>query len=118
MITSIVSGMVVFLFMGHLSLVEGIPISKIALSGMNLVFVSFPMAFSHLQWGPFWSALLFIMISLLGFGSQFMTVQAFVASIIDNWPKLLGRERRPEWFIALNCLISYLIGLSMVTKVR
>ena len=56
------------------------------------------------------------MIVMLGLDSQFVGVEAFVTVIMDFFPRLRkGRNR--EIFTAGYCFVSFLVGLSMVTRV-
>lgn len=48
---------------------------------------------------------------------QFVEVEGQITSLVDLYPSFLRKGYRREVFIAIICCVSYLIGLTMVTKV-
>ena len=40
-----------------------------------------------------------------------------MTAIVDMFPNQLRKDKRREMFIALVCLVSFIIGLSMITNV-
>lgn len=48
---------------------------------------------------------------------QFVEVEGQITSLVDLYPSFLRKGYRREVFIAIICCISYVLGLTMVTKV-
>ena len=49
---------------------------------------------------------------------QFVGVEGVVTFVVDLYPNVFRRGYRREMLIAVICIISFLVGLSMVCQVR
>ncbi|XP_047655974.1 sodium- and chloride-dependent creatine transporter 1 isoform X2 [Tachysurus fulvidraco] len=111
--TSFFAGFVVFSILGFMAAEQGVDISKVAESGPGLAFIAYPKAVSMMPMAPVWATLFFIMLLLLGLGSQFVGVEGFVTGILDLLPSKFYKR---EFTVAISCILSFVIDLSMVTQ--
>ncbi|KAL2093894.1 hypothetical protein ACEWY4_011206 [Coilia grayii] len=114
--TSFVAGFAIFSILGFMSYEQNVPISEVAESGPGLAFIAYPRAVSMMPFSPVWACFFFIMIVLLGLDSQFVCVESLVTSVVDMYPTVFRRKNRRELFILAVSIVSYLVGLIMLTE--
>ncbi|XP_064639973.1 sodium-dependent neutral amino acid transporter B(0)AT3-like [Lineus longissimus] len=79
-----------------------------AAEGTGLAFVVFTQAIIEFPGSQFWSVMFFLMLLMLGLGSQFGTLEGVSTSLCDL--QLFKWMKRKELTAAFLCIISYLIG--------
>lgn len=114
--TSVFAGFAIFSVLGFMAEQKGVEVSQVAEKGPGLAFIVYPQAVAQMPLAPFWAVQFFAMILLLGIGSQFVSVEGFITAVVDLFPGYLRVGKRREWFIGGTCVVSFLIGLTMVTR--
>ncbi|KAJ8247280.1 hypothetical protein GJAV_G00244500 [Gymnothorax javanicus] len=112
--TSFVAGFAVFAVLGFMAHEQGADISEVAQSGPGLAFIVFPRAIAMMPLPQLWGVCFFLMIILLGLDSQFASFESLMASLSDVFPAILEGYRR-ELVLLLLCVVSFLLGLIMIT---
>ncbi|XP_055048541.2 sodium- and chloride-dependent GABA transporter 2 isoform X1 [Misgurnus anguillicaudatus] len=114
--TSFVAGFAIFSILGFMSYEQNVPISEVAESGPGLAFIAYPRAVSMMPVSPLWACFFFIMIVLLGLDSQFVCVESLVTAMVDMHPTIFRRKNRRELLILVVAVVSFLVGLIMLTE--
>ncbi|KAG5680362.1 hypothetical protein PVAND_009871 [Polypedilum vanderplanki] len=108
--TAIFGGFVVFATLGFLSNSMQQPIDNVVTGGPGLTFITYPEAILLMPLPNLWAILFFLMMLILGLGSQFPGVQMISTSIVDHWPHL----RNKEWKVTAGvCMSCFVLGLPM-----
>ncbi|RNA14741.1 sodium- and chloride-dependent neutral and basic amino acid transporter B(0+) [Brachionus plicatilis] len=115
-LTSVFAGFVVFSFIGYLSHVTGQDINDVIQAGQGLSFVVFPYAATTITGAPFWAALFFVMMLVLGLDTMMASVETAITSILDAFPSLKKNAFRRYLSITIICLVFFLIGLIFTTQ--
>jgi len=84
-LTSVYSGLVVFVYLGYMATNLGIEIDKVASEGYSLVFEVYPEALTTLPFARFWSILFFIMLLTLGIDSAMGGLEAVITGLEDEF---------------------------------
>ncbi|KAE8612866.1 hypothetical protein XENTR_v10013020 [Xenopus tropicalis] len=114
--TSFVAGFAIFSVLGFMAYEQGVPIAEVAESGPGLAFIAYPRAVTMMPLAPLWAALFFMMLIFLGLDSQFVCVESLVTAVVDMYPKIFRRGYRRELLILALSIVSYLLGLIMLTE--
>lgn len=114
--TSLYAGFAVFSVLGYMAKEQNTTIAEVATSGPGLVFMTYPKAITQLPVSPLWAVLFFIMVILVGIDSQFVAVEGFLTPVFDAFPKQLYGMKSRMITTAIYCIVSYVIGLCMVTE--
>ncbi|XP_058260011.1 sodium- and chloride-dependent GABA transporter 2-like isoform X2 [Hemibagrus wyckioides] len=114
--TSFVAGFAIFSVLGFMADEQGMDISMVAESGPGLAFIAYPRAVALMPLPQLWAVFFFIMIIFLGLDSEFVYHEALVTAISDMYPSFFQNGHRRKILLLLICVVSFLVGLLMVTE--
>ncbi|XP_070185337.1 sodium- and chloride-dependent glycine transporter 1-like [Littorina saxatilis] len=114
--TSFYAGFVVFATLGYMAHVKQTSVDDVTTGGPGLAFVVYPEAIAQMPVSPLWAILFFVMLCILGFSSQFSTVETVITAFIDEYPHHLNSRRRVVIFRVAVCAVAFLLGLPMITQ--
>ncbi|CAK8675192.1 unnamed protein product [Clavelina lepadiformis] len=113
---SFIAGLAIFSVLGFMAKEQGIDIKEVAESGPGLAFIAYPKALTLLPMPQLWGCLFFFMLFLLGLDSEFVGLESMMSAFVDLKPEWFKKPWRREKFLALLCVIQFLVGISMVTQ--
>ena len=106
--TSMYAGVVVFGVVGFIADRKGVDISDVITAGPGLAFIVYPEAVTVMDVAPLFSFMFFFMLILLAISSVCGSWEAFIASIMDEFPQL--RKKR-VMVMVISCFGAFLAGL-------
>jgi len=106
--TSLYAGVVVFGVVGFISKAKEVSVDEVITAGPGLAFIVYPEAVTIMDVSPLFSFLFFFMLILLAISSVCGSWEAFVASILDEFPNL--RIHRVKIMIG-TCFLAFLAGI-------
>eukprot|EP00918_Siedleckia_nematoides_P060176 GHVU01131301.1.p1 GENE.GHVU01131301.1~~GHVU01131301.1.p1 ORF type:complete len:574 (+),score=126.25 GHVU01131301.1:547-2268(+) len=114
---SFLSGFAVFSVVGYLSYQSATPIAQLKTTSSDLIFLTFPTAFSHFPFGvkQFFSVIFYATFLLLGIDSAFSFIEALLKNLLDT--RLIDRRRFKLLSVAAICVVGFLIGLPYNTNI-
>jgi len=108
--TSFLAGFAIFSTLGYLAYVTHIDVSKVAVGGPSLAFVTIPIAISKLPFAAnLFGVIFFLTLLTLGIDSLFSLVECSLGAVLDRW----GITRKKATFAI--CLAAFLIGFLFST---
>nr|WLN44357.1 ORPHAN2 [Sinonovacula rivularis] len=114
--TSFYAGFVIFSVLGFMAKNKGVAVGDVVASGPGLAFVAYPEALAQMPVSPLWAVLFFLMMTMLGFSSQFSATETVLSSIMDEFPSIRKSRVRTIGFRAVGCFTFFLLGLPMTTQ--
>ncbi|CAK1549706.1 unnamed protein product [Leptosia nina] len=111
--TSILAGFVVFSVLGFAAERAGVPIGEVATAGPGLAFVTYPAAVSMMPAPNFWAITFFTMLFFLGIDSMFVTIEAVIAGLLDEFPQLRIRKKLITF---LTCICLFCLSIVCTTR--
>ncbi|XP_026487809.2 sodium- and chloride-dependent glycine transporter 1-like [Vanessa tameamea] len=111
--TSIWAGFVVFSVLGFAAERAGVPVGQVASAGPGLAFITYPTAVSMMPAPNFWAITFFIMLFFLGVDTMFVTIEAIIAGLLDEFTQMRKRKKLVTF---LTCLILFSLSIICNTE--
>ncbi|VVC86792.1 unnamed protein product, partial [Leptidea sinapis] len=111
--TSILAGFVVFSVLGFAAERASVPIGQVATAGPGLAFVTYPAAVTMMPAPNFWAITFFVMLFFLGVDTMFVTIEAVISGVIDEFPGLRHSKRL---ITVITCGVLFLLSITCNTE--
>ncbi|KAL1493417.1 hypothetical protein ABEB36_011477 [Hypothenemus hampei] len=108
--TSVYAGFAIFSMLGFLANEMGLPVVQVADDGPGLAFIAYPEAILRLPGSTAWSLMFFLMLFILGLGTQFAGIEAISCCILDKWHFI--RKYKSYLNLAI-CFVCFLLAIPM-----
>ncbi|XP_050398103.1 sodium-dependent noradrenaline transporter [Patella vulgata] len=114
--TSVFSGIVIFAYLGYMSLTSQKGIDQVATEGPGLVFIVYPEAVGTLPGSVFWSMIFFLMLITLGLDSAFGGLESPLTGLNDELKNKMKHRYSRE--ILTFCVVSsaFIFSLPCLTE--
>ncbi len=83
--------------------------------GTALAFVAFPAAIAKMPGATVWAILFFLMLMLLGLGTECISVHTVLTALVDEYPTQLYKYR--VTVLTVVCFLMYLLGIPFLSQV-
>ncbi|XP_055378881.1 sodium- and chloride-dependent glycine transporter 1-like [Condylostylus longicornis] len=106
--TCVFAGFTVFAVLGFMAHNLETTVGDVVQSGPGLAFIAYPEAVLLMPIAPLWAILFFLMMFVLGIGSQFGGIEAICTSLVDHWPHLRNQRWKVTAGVCLGCFVAAL----------
>nr|AKN21429.1 slc6a-9 [Schmidtea mediterranea] len=116
--TSVYGGLVIFSNMGFMAFAKNVSMTDVVKGGPGLAFKVYPEALTKMPLSPLWSVLFFLMMIILGIGSQIALVETVLAGLQDELvrAKKLVTSNQKILYRLVMCLILFVLGVPMTCR--
>ncbi len=101
---SVISGIMIFSVLGYMAQQQGVPVSKVAASGVGLAFITLPTAINLMPAPVFFGTLFFLALSVAGLSSMISLNEVVVAALMEKMS--ISRKKAAVIFCAFGFCIS------------
>ena len=84
--------------------------------GAGLAFIVYPEAVSRLPVARFWAIIFFVMLSTLGFGTQFTLIESVASTVSEMFFNRPNRQIKRR-ILMMTCFTFFIFGLILSTHV-